>query len=132
MTPFGFVLHVLAVALLVYGLADSRLARALRIRVFQHAYTRGGTFGDPNDDTWESIRANPYEWDHFVHADEDPPKLAVLVICHWCCGFYFAGLWTTLWAVVDGWPGLYPFATVWLATIPAEVFVLAAIARVKA
>lgn len=132
MSPFGFALHVGAVALLVYGIADSRLARFIRIRVYQRAYTRGGTFGDPDDDSWSSIRANPFEWDQFVHADEDAPKLAVLVICHWCLGFYFAGLWTTLWAWADGWPGFYPFATVWLATIPVEVFVLALITRLKA
>jgi hypothetical protein len=128
-TPAQFALHALAVALLVYGIADSRLLRAFRIRVYRWAYTRGGA--DLEDETWASIRANPFEWDQFVHADDDPPKLAVLVICHWCSGFYLAGLWTTLWAVVDGWPGLYAFATVWLAVVPVEVAVLAAITRLS-
>lgn len=149
------VLHVAAVAVLVYGVTESRLLRTPRVAIFRWAYRRAGAdfedgtwetgfeFPAPTEDDPEAARAETYaestadhRWDAYVHEDDDPPFYAVLLICRWCTGLYLSALWTLLWVATEpGWSALWESPTVvaglCLAGVVGSVLVHAVIASLK-
>ena len=134
-------LQVALVALLTYGLTDSRLARPLRVRLYRWAYRRAGadfadgTWGlDDDSDLTFADSAAAHRWDEFVHADDDPPLYAVLVTCHWCSGLYASLLAGLVWKLDrSGWHlWTDPYLSLGLVAVGVvgSVLVLAVIARV--
>lgn len=142
LTALELVLQVAAVALLVYGITDSRLARGFRVRLYRWAYRRAGA--DFNDGSWalDDDSAAPlnygdsaadHRWDEFVHADDDPPLHAVLVTCHWCTGLYASLLVGLVWKLDRSgwhvWTDLFLSLGMVAAGVVGAVVVLAVIAR---
>lgn len=102
MTWLALVVDVLACHRLVRIVTKDVITARPRRAVINWAYAR--KMGDQWDDDGTVGDLEP-----MVEADmrEDPagtPKLAVLVICRWCCGTWVAiGVVAAQWAVPDMW-----------------------------
>lgn len=81
--------------LAVDGLAVYRVTRLVtadtitepvRWRIIEAAYEAAGRAA-----TWRDATINHGgTWDDVAHEDPNPPKLAVLVTCRWCTGYWVA------------------------------------------
>lgn len=77
-------LEALGVYRLTRLVTKDTITQPIRARIVRFAYQlRDG----------ETERDIPLAaWDRMVEDDDDPPKLAVLVTCRWCAGFWIAML----------------------------------------
>ena len=72
---------VLAAYRITRLVTDDTITEPVRDRLLEHVY---------RNDYWKDMAPPIQGWSEMARADEEPPRLAELLTCRWCAGFWVA------------------------------------------